>query len=282
MKILIIGANGMLGQSLYRHFSKKFETLGLARSKSWHPEVKTGFNIENTELIENQFKEFAPDLVLNCVGVIKQLKESSDNEISIFTNALWPHKLASICKKYNSKMIHFSTDCVFTGDDGNYTEESVPDSRDLYGLSKYLGEVSYDHTLTIRTSIIGHEIKSNVSLVDWFLSQESECKGFTKAMYSGYPTNSLARVIEKIILPKFMQGEVSGLYHVSTEPISKYDLLKKIASVYKKEINIIPYEDFKIDRSLNSDKFRAEFNYQPESWDYLVEEMHSLYKEMGR
>ncbi len=179
-------------------------------------------------------------------------------------------------------MIHFSTDCVFTGDSGNYTEESFADSRDLYGLSKYLGEVSYDHTLTIRTSIIGHEIKSNVSLVDWFLSQENECKGFTKAIYSGFPTNSLARIIEKIILPKFMQGEVSGLYHVSTEPISKYDLLKKIASVYKKEINIIPYEDFEIDRSLNSDRFRAEFNYQPESWGYLVEEMHTLYKEMER
>ncbi len=282
MKILIIGANGMLGQSLFRYFSKNFKVLGLARSDSWHPAVKSGIDVENSESVEAVFSEFKPDLVLNCVGIIKQLKESKDNEISIFTNALWPHRLASICSKFNAKMIHFSTDCVFTGSEGNYTEESIADSRDLYGLSKYLGEVAYDHTLTIRTSIIGHEINSNVSLVDWFLSQENECKGFTKAIYSGFPTNSLARIIDTIILPKFMKGDVSGLYHVSSNPINKYELLKIIADVYGKDINIIPYDDFEIDRSLNSTRFQKEFGYTPESWEELVKEMHTLYKEMGR
>ncbi|MFG1592809.1 dTDP-4-dehydrorhamnose reductase family protein [Halobacteriovorax sp. CON-3] len=280
MKILIIGANGMLGQSLFRYFSKKFEVLGISRGKAWHQDIKSGYDVENTQLIENLFNDFNPDLVFNCVGIIKQLKESKDNEVSIFTNALWPHRLASICSKYNSKMIHFSTDCVFTGREGNYTEDSVADSRDLYGLSKYLGEVAYDHTLTIRTSIIGHEIKSNVSLIDWFLSQENECKGFSKAIYSGFPTNSLARVIDIVILPRFMKGDVSGLYHVSSDPINKYDLLKIVAEVYKKEINIIPYDDFVLDRSLNSDRFRKEFNYQPESWKDLIKEMHTLYLEM--
>ncbi|MEH0860062.1 dTDP-4-dehydrorhamnose reductase family protein [Halobacteriovorax sp. DPLXC-1] len=282
MKILIIGANGMLGQSLFRHFSKNYEVHGVARSNSWHPSVKSGIDVQNNESIEAVFSEFKPDLVLNCVGIIKQLKESKDNEISIFTNALWPHRLASICSKFNAKMIHFSTDCVFTGSEGNYTEESNADSRDLYGLSKYLGEVAYDHTLTIRTSIIGHEIKSNVSLVDWFLSQDNECKGFTKAIYSGFPTNSLARIIDTIILPKFMKGDVSGLYHVSSNPISKYELLKIIADVYGKNINIIPYDEFEIDRSLNSKRFQNEFNYTPESWKDLIEEMYTLYKEMGR
>lgn len=280
MKILIIGANGMLGHSLFRHFKKNHEVLGLARSKSWNEEILSGYDISEEEKIENKISEFRPDCVLNCVGIIKQLKESKDYETSIKANALWPHILAGICSKYGSKMIHFSTDCVFTGKDGNYDENSHTDARDLYGLSKFLGEVSYDHTMTLRTSIIGHEISTHVSLIDWFLNQDKECKGFTKAIYSGFPTNSVGRIIEEYIFPKFLAGEYSGLYHMSSNPISKYDLLKIVAKVYGKDIEINAFDDFEIDRSLNSDRFRKDFNYTPESWEFLIEEMNELFKEM--
>lgn len=280
MKILIIGSNGMLGHSLYRYFSRKYDVIATARSKAWDKDILEGYDISDIKKFENLIHAEKPNLVFNCVGIIKQLNESKDNEICIHANALWPHQLASICKKNNSKLIHFSTDCVFSGENGMYTEASVADSRDLYGLSKYLGEVHYDHTLTLRTSIIGHELNSNVSLVDWFLSQVENCKGFRKAIYSGFPTNSLARVIDKYVLERFLSGQVHGLYHISTDPINKYDLLKLVASKYNKNIEIEPYDDFAIDRSLNSTRFQKKFGYKPDSWEDLVNEMHELYLEV--
>lgn len=275
MKILIFGASGMLGHTLYLELKKYHDVIGVCRSKRWSPDLVPGVDISNFEQVNELIQKHKPDYILNAVGIIKQLDASKDKLQSIEINSYWPHKLCELAKKNNARVIHFSTDCVFSGDKGNYTEEDLTDSRDTYGLTKLLGEVEYEHSLTLRTSIIGHELESKVSLIDWFLSQSSECKGYTKAIYSGFPTITVARFLNEHIFKSW----VSGLYHFSSVPISKFDLLQLVAEVYNKEIKIIPSEDLKIDRSLNSDRLRQKLNYNPPRWNELVGEMRAFYKE---
>lgn len=276
-KVLVLGASGMLGHVLYAILSKNHQTIGTVRSEKWHPDLLTNYDTNNLEKVESLISSFKPDFVINCIGIIKQLKEGKDKILSLEVNSLWPHKLAEICGRHNSKMIHFSTDCVFTGDKGNYVESDLADSRDTYGLSKFMGEVDYPHTLTLRTSIIGHELNSNVSLVDWFLSQKGECKGFSKAIYSGFPTVVVADFLDKYIFNNF----ISGVYHFSSDPINKYDLLKLIAQEYKKDILIHPSEELKIDRSLNSDRLREELKFHPQTWPQMIRLMHEQYINSG-
>lgn len=275
MKILIFGTTGMLGHSLFEELSKNHDVYGAIRSTSKNAKVFSNLNTSETSKISALIEDLKPNIVINCIGIIKQLKESKDKIQSIEVNSLWPHQLAEICAKHNSKMIHFSTDCVFTGLKGNYLETDLADARDTYGLSKFMGEVDYPHTLTLRTSIIGHELNSNVSLIDWFLSQKNECKGFTKAIYSGFPTVEVARFLNDYVLKNF----VSGVHHFSSDPISKYDLLKIVAKVYGKDIKIVPSEDLKIDRSMNSDILRNLTGFKPKPWDELVQSMHGQFLE---
>lgn len=277
MKILILGASGMLGHALYSELKKKHEVWGTVRSKKWHPTLLEGFDVDNLIKIDELVAQVKPDFVINCIGIIKQLKASKDKIASIEVNSLWPHRLAEICERHNAKMIHFSTDCVFSGAKGNYIESDLADARDTYGLSKFMGEVDYPHTLTLITSIIGHELSSNVSLVDWFLSQKVECKGFTKAIYSGFPTVVVAKFLSDYIFNNF----ISGVYHFSSDPISKYDLLKLVAQEYKKDIIIHPSDELVIDRSLNSDRLRKELNFQPQSWPEMIKMMHEQYISSG-
>ena len=277
MKILVMGASGMLGHLLYSELKKNHQTWGTVRDKKWHPDLFTGYDIHNLEKIENLISELKPDFVINCVGIIKQLKASEDKIISLEVNALWPHKLAAICERQNAKMIHFSTDCVFSGLKGNYLETDIADARDTYGLTKFMGEVDYPHTLTLRTSIIGHELNSKLSLVDWFLSQNKECKGFTKAIFSGFPTIVMANFLENYILKNFF----SGIYNFSSEPINKFDLLKLVAAEYKKDIVINPSTDLIIDRSLNSEKLKKITGFTPSSWPTMIKKMHQHYIESG-
>lgn len=277
MKILIIGANGMLGHSLYTELKKNHLVWGTVRNKQWDSELISGLEIRSQNPIDAVLSQVTPDLVINCIGIIKQHKASKDKIASLEVNSLWPHRLAEICEKHNAKMIHFSTDCVFSGLKGNYIESDLADSRDTYGLSKFMGEVDYPHTLTLRTSIIGHELNSNVSLIDWFLSQKGECKGFTKAIYSGFPTVVVAKFLNDYIFNNF----ISGVYHFSSDPISKYDLLKLVAKEYNKDIVIHPSEDLVIDRSLNSDRLRKELNFKPMPWPEMVKMMHEQYVNSG-
>lgn len=269
----------MLGHSLYNELKKNHQILGLVRSESWSPELLSGYKVPETKddfvHIEKIIEQFRPDMILNCVGIIKQLKQSKDKIASLEVNSLWPHLLAEMAKKYESKMIHFSTDCVFSGDKGNYLESDLADARDTYGLSKYMGEVDYPNTLTLRTSIIGHELNSNNSLIDWFLSQKNECKGFAKAIYSGFPTIEVAYFLEQFIFKNF----ISGIYHFSSDPINKYELLQTVARIYQKKITIIRNEDFKIDRSLNSDLLRNKLGFKPKSWEEMIISMNKSYKE---
>ncbi|WP_370550447.1 SDR family oxidoreductase [Edwardsiella tarda] len=288
-KILILGANGMLGGSLFRHFSchNEYEVLGTVRSKdAAHLLAEQGFDnviidvdVHDISIIDNIVSEFKPDYLFNCIGIIKQLDAAKNNILSIEINALLPHKLADICSLRGVKLIHFSTDCVFTGEKGYYNEDDIPDSTDLYGQTKCMGEISYGGHLTLRTSIIGHELSSNHSLIDWFLSQNESVNGYSKAIFSGLPTCYMAEIIEKYVIPN---ERLSGIRHLSVAPINKYELLKLVSRIYSKKITIVEFNDFVIDRSLNSDLFRHETGFTPEPWHSLVWKMHNEYEKYFR
>jgi len=286
MKILILGITGMLGSCLYRYFinEKDFKIVGSLRNK----EKKQLFNEDNNaqiitfneytnfEKLEEFLSYINPDYVINCLGVIKQKMSFSSPENSIFINSYLPHLLDKISQKYNFKIIHFSTDCVFDGNQGSYKETDVPLPKDFYGLSKLLGELNSENSLTLRTSIIGHEISSSLSLVEWFLSSKNSVKGYTRAIYSGFPTVEIGRIINKYIIPN---TSMHGIYNLSSEPISKYELLKIISRKYDHNITIIPDETVAIDRSLDSSLFTSKTNYICPSWHKLINNMYEFHKE---
>lgn len=285
-RILILGGTGMLGHVLLRHLSnsQEYEVYGTTRSvsglsKSFPPELAKRFRPEvvdadNFDSVIRTLASIQPDIVINCIGLIKQLPIASDPLSAITVNAQLPHRISLICRTAGARMIHISTDCVFNGVKGSYTENDTPSAEDLYGQTKYLGEVRYPHCVTLRTSIIGHELKGSYGLIDWFLAQEGTIRGFTKAIYTGFPTKELARVISDYILPN---EELSGLYHVSSDPISKYELLKMVAERYDKRITIEPYDDFVLDRSIDSSRFRSLTGYVPPTWAELVDAMYCDY-----
>ncbi|MGR5519476.1 dTDP-4-dehydrorhamnose reductase family protein [Vibrio sp. PNB22_4_2] len=285
MKVLILGATGMLGYSLFSNLSENnhLDVFGTVRSiegkeqyfESLHQQLIDNVDVYDIEQIESAISQVNPDVVINCIGLIKQHDVSKQHVSAIKINALLPHELATLCDKHNAKLIHFSTDCVFDGKKGLYTEEDLPTATDLYGKSKCLGEVGYGKHLTLRTSIIGHELASSVSLVDWFLSQTSEVNGFSRAVFSGLPTCYIAKLLSEKVLP---ETELKGLYHLSVEPIDKHTLISLIADVYGKEITIHNTEDFVINRSLDSSRFRKDVGFEPPTWSELIEHMHSDYQ----
>lgn len=283
MNLLIIGATGMLGNTMLRFFAEdvNIKVYGTARdmgSKQYFSEklaanIIIQVDVENHDSLVRAFAESKPDIVINCVGVVKQLASANDTLQSVPINTLLPHRLAALCQATNARLIQISTDCVFSGKRGGYTEADFPDAYDLYGRSKLLGEVDYPNAITLRTSIIGHELSGSRSLICWFLAQERSVKGFTKAIYSGFPTVEIARIIKNFVIPK---SKMRGLYHVASNPINKYDLLKLVAKIYGKTIEIVPSEELVIDRSLNADRFNQEVGYKPPEWSELVELMHKF------
>lgn len=279
-KILVLGASGMLGHVLFTELQKKHNVFGTVRSIDNLPfDDNRGLigsvNIEDLSSLEHIIKKINPDIVINCIGVIKQLQESKNKIISIEINSLFPHKLSEICKLHKSRVIHFSTDCVFSGKTGNYNENDLADARDTYGLTKYMGEVDYPHTLTLRTSIIGHELNSSVSLLDWFLSQKEACSGYSRAIFSGFPTITVARFLNDFVFPN---DELSGVYNFSSEPISKLDLLVKIKKQYGKNIQINPSDQLEIDRSLDSSKLKEKTGFKNQNWDQMIADMYEHFK----
>ncbi|MGV1045281.1 dTDP-4-dehydrorhamnose reductase family protein [Limnohabitans sp.] len=283
-RVLVLGASGMLGSTLFRAFSRDPEllTFGSVREASakrhFVPELYDAL-IPNVHLdgesgLLTAFAVAKPDVVVNCIGIIKQLPNANDHLESLAINSTLPHRLAKYCDATGARLVHFSTDCVFSGKQGNYREEDFPDAYDLYGRSKFLGEVSYENSITLRTSIVGHELDRSKSLVDWFLSQSGEVKGFTKAVFSGLPTIEVARVVKEYVIPN---PNLSGLFHLSVDPINKYELLNLVASTYGKSTNIIPNDKLVIDRSLNSDRFRTATGFKPKAWPELIKEMHQEY-----
>ena len=283
IKVLVLGASGMLGNAVLRLFAQSpgFATVGSARSgdalRSLPAELRDhvigGVDVENVDSLTRLFITARPDIVINCVGLVKQLAEADDALAAIPINAVLPHRLARLCDVAGARLVHMSTDCVFAGTKGMYRDEDASDAQDLYGRSKYLGEVDYPHAVTLRTSIIGHELSSAHGLVGWFLAQQGNVKGFTRAIFSGLPTVELARVIRDFVIPL---PNLRGVYHVSAEPINKYELLKLVAQVYGKPIEIAPDDKLSIDRSLDSTRFRSITGYAPPSWPDLIRGMHAF------
>lgn len=280
--VLILGASGMLGHTLLSRlfYSKRYEIRATARKTGalarFFPNeimhaIVGGVDADNFDSIVKVMGEFKPDCVINCIGIIKQLSASAEHIPALSVNSLFPHRLAMLCKAVDARLIHISSDCVFDGMKGNYVETDTSNASDLYGRTKFLGEVaSYQHCITLRTSIIGHELGTSYGLVEWFLSQTAEVNGFTRATFSGFPTNELADIIINYVIP---DTKLHGLYHVSSDPICKYELLGMIARQYGVATKIIPCADFIADRSLDSQRFRQATGYKSPSWEELTRRM---------
>ena len=283
MNVLVLGAAGMLGHTVLRSFAAApeyavFGTVRSARSAQSLPadlqqHLICSGDAEDIESLHRVFDQVQPGLVINCVGVVKQLAGSGDVLTALPINALLPHRLLKLCKAAGARLVHVSTDCVFSGAKGMYREDDLADARDLYGISKLLGEVDDEAAVTLRTSIIGPELASAHGLLGWFLGQRGRVKGFTRAVFSGLPTVELARVIREFVIPG---KQLRGLYHVSSAPISKYELLRLVAPVYGMSIEIEPDPQLVIDRSLDSTRFRKLTGYRPPDWPELVRRMHQF------
>ena len=285
-RVLILGGTGMLGHVLFLHLSSKndFDVYATARSsknlENWFPEklidkIRHGVDADNFDTLIRAFAAIQPEIVINCIGLIKQLPMAKDPLSAITINSLLPHRISMLCRTAHARLIHISTDCVFDGKKGNYSEIDIANPNDLYGMSKLLGEVAYPpHCITLRTSMIGHELKGKRGLIEWFLAQENKLQGYSRVIYSGFPTIELSHIIADHIIP---DTDLTGIYHASSNPISKYDLLKLVTEKYGKKIEIEPDDMFVQDRSLDSTLFRKLSGYCPPNWPELVGKMHEHY-----
>lgn len=282
MRVLVLGASGMLGNAVFRILNEKQDWIvyGTVRSgdvkKFFSPELRerilVGCDVNNQDALVQLIGKIRPQVIINCISLAKPLLTASDPLEIIPIYALLPHRLAGLCSLFGARLVHISTDGVFTGSKGQYTEDDFPDARDIYGVSKILGEVNYPHTISLRTSFIGHELQGENGLLGWFLSRQESCKCFSRAIFSGLPTVVIAQIIRDFVIP---QASMYGVYHVAAQPISKFDLLGIVAEKYGKSIEIIPVDEPVIDRSLNADRFRAATGYAPPDWPELINIMHS-------
>lgn len=283
MNILVLGASGMLGNAMLRTLAptQGLDVWGSARSAnilkqfdvSLGKRIVTGVDVENIDGLMTLLTDIRPSVVINCIGLVKQLAQADDPLQALPINSLLPHRLARLCGLMGARLVHISTDCVFNGSKGYYRESDPSDAEDLYGRSKILGEVTYPHTITLRTSIIGHELGSAHGLVGWFLAQQGKVSGYRRAIFSGLPTVELSRVVRDLVLPN---PALSGLYHVAAEPINKYALLQLIGAAYGKDTSIDPDDRVVIDRSLNAQRFRDATGYVAPPWPELIERMREF------
>lgn len=282
MKILVLGASGMLGNAMLRVMSAQeaWSVFGTVRGAdpALHAAAPRavlipGVHADQPDSLLAVFAQARPDVVINCVGLVKQLSNAEDPLVAVPINTLLPHRLARMCEVAGARLVHVSTDCVFSGKQGNYTEFDLADAQDVYGRSKLLGEVDYPHAVTLRTSIIGHELRSAHGLIDWFLSQQARVKGYTEAVFSGLPTCELARVVRDFVIP---HASLRGVYHVAAEPISKHDLLQIVNREYGKNLQIEPDDQVKINRSLDASRFRETTGYVVSAWPDLIAKMREF------
>jgi len=279
-RALVLGGDGMLGHKVFQVFNSEFEThasfLGHAEYVSAFPvyrdvpssRIHLGVNVLEEKPLEELINSVKPDVVLNCIGLIKQLEEASNNILAIKMNSLLPHRLAQLCERANARLVHISTDCVFSGRKGNYKESDPPDALDLYGKSKALGEVDYAPHLTIRTSIIGREWVRSTALLEWFLSQKGNAvRGYRNAVYTGLTTEAFAGVALQAVTER---PDLAGLWQVSSEPVTKLELLTRIRDAWNLDIEIEPFDDPPCDRSLDSSRFFNETGFARPSWESMI------------
>lgn len=262
MKIMILGGTGMLGHQLAKSLYLKHDV--------WAPrrEFLDARDIDNGILLREGLLQFSPDFVINCIGIVKQRASTPEEMVEV--NALFPHRLARVCREAKTRLIHFSTDCVFNGKAGNYSEQSTPNPEDLYGRTKLLGEVTGPGCLTLRTSIIGRELGRKQGLVEWFLAQGGVVKGYAHHKFTGITTIEAARVVDRIITHF---PTACGIYHVGGDPITKYGLLLMLQRHYRLLTEVTYDCDSACDRTLNSAQFRHKFQYKPPTWASMVAEL---------
>lgn len=283
MRVLVLGASGMLGSAVFREFDghEPYEVCGLVRNPAFLPHfspaqqhrIVTGVDVIDEAALSAAVDRVRPEVIINCVGLIKQKYHAEDPLVVLPINAMLPHRLAALCAPRNIRLLHISTDCVFSGRKGMYTEADASDAEDLYGKSKYIGELrDLPFAVTLRTSIVGRELGSNRALVDWFLSQQGAVvPGFRRSIFSGMTAIELARIMRDVVLPN---PDLQGLYHVSSAPVSKFELLKLVATQYGKTIDVMPDDKLVIDRSLDSSRFQQATGYRPPSWESMIRIMH--------
>ncbi len=279
MRILLLGGTGMLGHRLWINLQGEHEVWVTVRGEENPFPDDRRFPADQVlrrvdglaaDDVIGALGAVHPEVVVNCIGLIKQMEHAGDPLPALSMNALLPHRVSAICRAVGARFVHISTDCVFSGRKGGYVESDPSDAEDVYGRTKFLGEVQGPHAITLRTSIIGQEIKNRLGLIEWFLAQTSSIMGYRKAMYSGFTTDELSRIILERVIP---DPELHGLYHVSSEPISKFDLLQLAKQAYGKEIEILPEDRFVCDRTLDSTRFRRATGYVPPSWAEMIREM---------
>jgi len=285
-KALVLGVTGMLGHVIFTRFSGSgaLEVRGAARAprsvvaQKFGPEamerISCGVEAMHDDSLIRELAAVRPDVVINCVGLIKQSPQAADPMLAISLNALLPQRLLLHCRAAGARLIHVSTDCVFSGAKGQYKEDDFSDAEDLYGRSKYLGETSGEGGVTLRTSIIGHELGTSSGLLEWLLTQNDGVRGYTRAIFTGFPTVELADIIHDHVIP----GEdLYGVYNVASNPISKYDLVGLMASEYGKKITVTPDDKVRVDRSLDGSRFAEKTGYRPPGWRELVRKMRNHY-----
>jgi dTDP-4-dehydrorhamnose reductase len=283
IEILVLGGTGMLGHKMFQRLRKRFPgTYCTIRGSIDDSPVRnmdifhSGHVLEHRDLadlagLERIFAEHRPQVVVNCAGLIKQRPAAKEPVPSIFTNALLPHQLSKICQRWDARLVHFSTDCVFSGKRGDYRESDIADAEDLYGRTKSLGEVDSGNTLTLRTSIIGRELNHFQSLLEWFLNQNHRrVSGYRHALFSGLTTNQLADLVGDLIEN---HPDLCGLYQVASQAISKLDLLRLLREAYELDVEILPDDEFFCDRSLRGEKFEAATGYVCPSWSEMVAQL---------
>jgi dTDP-4-dehydrorhamnose reductase len=289
LKVLILGATGLLGHMLFQVLSEKkdWEVLGTARNKEvkklFSPKICNnlidGFDANSEDDLIEIFDKYSPDIVINCISVTRALLSSGSPLDLIPIFSVLPHRLLKLSVLHNVRLIHISTDGVFSGAQGFYSEQDIPDSHDLYGMTKQLGELNSGNAITLRSSFIGPELQGNTGLLNWFLSQEQECKCFSDVIFSGLTTFEFSKIIRDYVIPN---GGLHGLYHVASSPISKYDLLKIVAQRYKKDIKLIPINNPVSNRSLNPYKFNVATGYKAPEWTELIEVMAAYEQHMEK
>jgi dTDP-4-dehydrorhamnose reductase len=277
-RVLVLGGTGMLGHVLWRTCRERLDAYATVRGDELggtaagvlDPErTVTGVRVEEPRSIARALDETGADAVVNCIGVVKQAVD--DPAVAIRVNALFPHQLATACRERGARLIHVSTDCVFSGRKGGYTEGDPPDPADLYGRSKLLGEPASPGALTIRTSMIGREISTSHGLLEWFLSQSgATVRGFTRAVFTGPTTPVLSRAIADVLAGR---ASPEALWHVGAAPIDKHRLLLLLRDAFDVDVEIEPDDTVVIDRSLDSSRFRESSWWTAPSWEEMVAEL---------
>ena len=286
MRILILGGDGMLGHRLFKHLRENHEVgVTLRRGPSDYERYGLfdednsyyGMEVLDRDKLSEVVADFRPEAVVNAVGIVKQRGTAKEAIPSLEVNSLLPHRLALLCRVAGARLVHVSTDCVFSGKKGNYTEEDVPDPEDLYGRTKLLGEVSEPGSVTLRTSIIGLELSRKTGLIEWFLTQEGEIQGFRRAIYTGLTTGELSRVIERVLDE---HPDLSGVWQVASEPINKYDLLVRFSEILGcEDVRISPDDAVRIDRSLSGVAFERATGYSAPGWNEMLQELGAEVRE---